>query len=88
MASRVTSPPAKNPTKLADRMRFLACDLESRRRQGFRVRQIIRKLDHQAYAQDFAEVCRWKCDREVRTIPAVAGAKTNDIGARPLSFRG
>ena len=45
--------PPKDPTKLADRMRYLASDLDSRRRQGFRARQIVDNFDHAAYATDF-----------------------------------
>jgi glycosyltransferase involved in cell wall biosynthesis len=45
--------PPKDPTSLADRMRYLANDLKSRRRQGLRARQIVHDFDHEAYARDF-----------------------------------
>ena len=45
--------PPQDPTKLADSMRYLANDLDTRRRQGLRAQQIIHKFDHEAYAEDF-----------------------------------
>jgi glycosyltransferase involved in cell wall biosynthesis len=45
--------PPKDSAKLADKMRYLANNFESRRRQGARAAQIIHDFDHDAYARDF-----------------------------------